>query len=303
MNLAELHSFAMVARHGSFSRAARELGLTQPGVSRQVQRLERELGVELLHRRHGEVVLTDAGEHVLAYSEEVLERHRRLLDDLHGEIANLSGTLRIAASTTPGELLVPDIVAAFTARHPAVSPQIFITDSVEVITELRERHWHVGFTGARLPDPVLRYDVVAQDEIVLAVPAQHPFASRGEIALHELEGQPVLEREPGSGTLRSVRDELAKHGLSLPQYRVAMVLGTTQAIVLAVEKGHGVGWVSSLALARHPASGIAQVRIADTPLIRSLYLVTEPQRLLPPMVNAFVDWVRQWQAIRPISPL
>jgi DNA-binding transcriptional LysR family regulator len=303
MDMAQLEGFLAVARHRNFTRAGRELRLSQPGVSRQMQRLEREVGVTLLERRDGRLTLTPAGERFLAYAQEALARHRQLLSQLQERPAAVAGELLIAASTTPGEFLVPELVTAFTARYPEVRPQVFITDSAQVVAELRERSWDVGFVGARLPGRGLQYDVVAEDEVVLAVPAGHPFAARKQVGLEELEGQPFLEREGGSGTLRSVRTALAGQGRTLPGYRVEMVLSSIQAILLAVERGYGMGWVSSLALGPGWAKHVALVRLTGVSLRRELYLVQERQRLLPPVAALFADWVRrERKAVPPPGP-
>lgn len=291
MDLAQLQSFVAVARRRSFTLAAQELDLTQPGVSRQVQKLEQELGVALLDRRHGGVELTPEGHRFRAYAEDALDRYERLRRELQSVDA-VSGELLIAASTTPGEFLVPGLVARFTALHPNVRPRVFIADSAEVLTELTERRWDLGFVGVHLPRRGLSYDVVAEDEVVLAVPAGHPFAARATVELAELEGQPFIEREGGSGTMLSVRAAVAKHGLELPAWRVAMVLNTTQAVVSAVQSGYGLGLVSSLALADRPAGRIALVRLAELSLRRPLYLVQEQRRPLPPVAAAFTAWVR-----------
>lgn len=291
MDLAQLESFVALGRHGSFTRAAEELHLTQPAVSRHVQKLERELGRALLARRRGAIALTPAGERFLEYAREAVDRHRRMLSDL-GRRAALAGELRIAASTTPGEFLVPGLVASFTARHPDVRPQVFIADSAEVVEELRARRSDVGFVGIELPGRDLRYHVVAGDEVVLAVPAGHPFAERGEVPLEELAGQLFLEREGGSGTLLTFRTALAERGLAPPAYRVAMVLSNTQAIISAVQNGYGIGLVSSLALRVRETERVAAVRLAGLPLRRSLFLVLEKGRPLPPAAAGFAAWVR-----------
>lgn len=293
MDLTWLETFLQVAKHGSFTRASEDLHLTQPGVSRQVQKLERELGVLLFERREGAVHLTAAGERLRTYAEDVLERRRRLLVELQGETTTLSGELRIAASTTPGEFLVPGLVARFTEQYPEVRPQVFITDSSMVVEELVARRWDVGFVGAKLTRRGLRYYPVGEDEVVLATPPDHPFAARSEVALPELEGQPFVEREGGSGTLRTVHQALAERGLSLPPHRTVMVLGTTQAVVSAVENGYGIGWVSSLALEHRGPGRVAVVRLAGVSLRRVLYLIHETRRPLPPVAAAFVNWARK----------
>ena len=303
MNLEQLQSFLAIARDRSFTRAARELRLTQPGISRQIQRLEQELGVLLLQRHRGSLQLTSAGEHLLVYAEETLSRHRQLLSQLRDESAGVAGALRIAASTTPGEFIVPDLVARFTALYPEVEPEVFTTDSAQVVEELRERRWDIGFVGVRLQGREargLRYDVVAEDEVVLAVPISHPFAARGEVAFQELAGQSFLEREGGSGTLRSVRAILARQGLALPAYRMAMGVNSTRAILSGAERGYGMGWVSSLALGPSWAGRLAAVRLTGLPLHRQLYMVQERQRPLPPAATAFADWVRR--EVRDVAP-
>src|SRR5439155_9015950 len=106
MNFADITSFLRAAEAGSFTVAARERGLAQPGLGRQIQRLERSLGVALFERGRRGLLLTPAGERYRAYAEDVLARHQQLLDELRGAEASLEGQLRIAASTTPAEFLV-----------------------------------------------------------------------------------------------------------------------------------------------------------------------------------------------------
>ena len=291
MNLDQLQTFLLLARCGSFTRAAAELHLSQPAVSRHIQKLERELGVTLLTRRRGRVELSPAGERVRSYAEEVVGGHVRLLADLGEQPSRLAGELRIVASTTPGEFLVPGLVSAFTTSHPRVSPRIQIADSTEVVAQLRSRNADVGFSGVKLPGRDLVHRPIATDEIVLAVPPLHPFASRTSVELSELAGQPFLTRESGSGTQLSFLALLAEHGLEVPPYRSVMVLSNTAAIVSAVGNGYGIGFVSCLALRGRGPEGPVAVRIAGLTLTRSLYLVVEKDRPLPPPAASFAGWV------------
>ncbi|MGH7425643.1 MAG: LysR substrate-binding domain-containing protein [Candidatus Methylomirabilales bacterium] len=299
LDLRQLETFVAVARHLSLTTAARDVHLTQPGVSRQVQSLENELGVALFARRGREgIELTAAGERFLAYAKDVLGDHRQLMQDLREGPGGLAGELRIAASTTPGEFLVPWFVAGFAAQYPQVHPQVVIANSMGVVAELRGRRCDLAFTGARLPGKDLTFDPIAEDEVVLAVPQEHPFSTRGEIQLGELEGQPLLEREAGSGTRLTVQAALAERGLALPG-RVVMVLGNAQAIVLAVQSRHGVGFVSSLALQDRSPDRVVAIRLAGMALRRWLYMVTEKTRPLPRPASAFVAWVRELTNGRP----
>lgn len=295
MDVAALTAFVVVARTGSMTAAATALGLSQPGVSRQIQRLEAAVGVALLNREGRQLRLTPAGERFRAYAETSLAQYETVLRELRGEAALLEGDLRIVASSTPGEFLVPQWVAAFVALHPGVRPEIAIADTSIVEDAVRAQRYDLGFVGACLQGRGLEYTVVADDEVVLAVPADHLFASRRQVTLSELAGQPFLVREGGSGTAASVVRLLAERGLQLPEHRTVMVLGSTQAIVSGVEQGLGLGWVSGRALeARNPLR-VRAVRLRELPLRRPLSLVRDPQRPLTPVATAFVDWVCQQQ--------
>ena len=289
--LSDLEAFLRVAARGSFTAAARELGLTQPGLSRQMQKLERRLDIPLFVRTSTGVRLTAAGDRYRTYASDMLARHRQLLAELRGDGAALSGPLHIAASSTPGEFLVPRLVADFTADHPDVRPVVFTADSEEVCHELLERRWDLGFVGARIKRESLRFDPVGTDEIVLAVPADHPFAQMREVPLELLAGKRFVEREGGSGTVLSVRRTLGDLGLALPPHRVSMTLSTTQAIVAAVRAGYGIGFVSSFALPDPRDGRVVAVRVAGIPLLRTLYLVREKRRLLSPIARRFAEFV------------
>ena len=292
MDLEELQSFIAVSRRGSFTKAAQDRHLTQPGVSRHVQRLERELGVTLMERRRGSLTLTPAGQRLLAYAEDAVQRERRFVSSLRRTVLAVAGELRIAASTTPGEFLVPGWVAGFTQLHPDVHPQVFVADSREVVEELRERRWDLGFVGTEVPARDLTYEEVAHDQVVLAVPSSHPFAGRASVSLADLNGQPFLEREGGSGTLSSFRSALTTRGLPFPEYKVVMVLNSTHAILSAVSNGYGLGLVSILAMRPNPPSGVSAVRIKELPRRRPLFLVRSRHRPLPTAASAFAEWVR-----------
>ncbi|MSQ24523.1 MAG: LysR family transcriptional regulator [Chloroflexi bacterium] len=291
MDVSTLENFLLVAERGSFTAAARELGISQPGLTRQIQKLERSLGVALLARAREGVSCTPAGERYRAFASDVIARHHQMLDELLGAEASLGGELRIIASTTPGEFLVPRLVAEFTEAYPEVRPVVFTTASSRVVEELLEGRWHMGFVGAPMQRPGLHLYPVGEDEVVLAVAGSHPFARGPEVPLAALATQRFVEREDGSGTILNVKWALWQRGLALPPYRVAMTLSTTQAIVSAVRAGYGVGFVSSMAIDPAQKNEVVAVRIAGVPIRRTLYLVREERRLLPPVARRFVDFV------------
>ncbi|MCL5961844.1 MAG: LysR family transcriptional regulator [Chloroflexi bacterium] len=290
MDLGQLRAFAQTARLGSFSAAARSLGLTQPGVSRQLQQLERELGCALVDREQRPVALTPEGREFLYCAENVLNELDTTLRRLKAGNDELAGPLFVVASTIPGEFIVPGLLAQFTVRHQHVKPSLLITDSAGVARELLARKAEIGFLGAPVGRRRLRLISFAEDEIVLAVPAGHPLADKRKISLCDLAGQPLVEREGGSGTLESLRRLLMQQGQRLPEYRVAMVVGTSQAQLAAIEAGVGLGFVSSLALTNRSNLKATAVEIEGVKLTRTLYLAHE-HAPLSAVAQTFVRFV------------
>lgn len=295
MNIAQLTTFVAVIETGSLTSAAQLTGVTQPGVTRQMQRLESELGVALLERLPTGVRPTPEGERLLVFAREFVDGYGDLLAAVQDPATPLEGRLRIIASTTPGEYLVPALATDFSKQHPAVTTEVFVADTTVVIEEMLERRWDIGFVGRSTDHKRLACTAVATDEIVLAVPGDHDFAKRNKIALADLAGVRIIEREGGSGTWMTVQDELKRLGLSIPPYDSSIVLGSTQAIVSAVDAGLGVGFVTARALERHDSARVSQVRISEASFTRNLYMVHEQGRPLPRIVRSFRDHVLEAQ--------
>ncbi|HEY3115293.1 MAG TPA: LysR family transcriptional regulator [Chloroflexota bacterium] len=291
MDVADLESFILVAERGSLTVAARDLGISQPGLTRQIQKLERALGMPLFRRAPNGIHLTAAGERYRAYANDVLGRHHQMLAELRGADDVVEGELRLAASSAPAEFLAPRLVADFTALYPKVRAIVFTGDSQSVVDEVFEGRRDLGLVGARINRKGLRFDSIGGDEIVLAVPPSHPFSRLAEVPVEALGNQRFVEREDGSGTMLSVRRALARRGLSLPPYRVVMTLTTTQAIVSSVRAGYGLGFVSSLALADVGTDGPVAVRLAIGPLVRQLYLVRDGRRSPPLVGRRFAEYI------------
>ncbi len=298
MNLDQLRTLVRIVEEGSFSAAARAGGLSQPAVSKQVQRLEAELGVRLLVRRPRQpVALTPAGERVLAFAREMLARWESLTQGLAAQPAVEEGLLSLAASTIPGEYVLPRLLAAFRAECPQVRVRMTVSDTAEVLARLGEGEADVGVVGAALERPGLHLERWVGDEIVLAVPAGHPLAGRRWATVAELSEQPLLLREEGSGTRRSVEAALAAVGYRLPRDRVRLTLGSTQAILQAVVQGLGLGFVSALAAEEAQEAGrLACLRLTGVDLRRDLYLAYRPQRAADATVACFLAFARRHRA-------
>ncbi|MCK4274211.1 MAG: LysR family transcriptional regulator [Dehalococcoidales bacterium] len=293
MNIDHLKTFQEVVRLGSFSEVARKLAISQPAVSFQIQKLERELGMRLIDRTQRAITLTAAGKRLLKFADSIEAERDRLQHDLEQMREEISGDLLIAASTIPGEFLLPVLLAKFKQRHPAVKIQVDVSDSLTVINRVRDNTYEVGFCGVAPEGQGLASFEVAGDEIVLIVFPEHPFARKGEVSPDELEGEPLIFREATSGTQRSLESRLSRAGLDLRKFTPNLVLGSTQAVVSAVAVGAGIAFVSNLAIKKSLALGLVrQVGVRDLRLSRDFYCVYRQERVVSRLLEGFINFIK-----------
>ncbi len=293
MNIEQLYTFREVARLGSFSEVARMLGISQPAVSFQIQKLEQELGIRLIDRSQRAITLTKAGRRLLGFAESVGKEREQLRHDLEQMRDEVAGDLLIGASTIPGEYLLPPLLAKFKQLHPAVKIQVDVSDSAAVIARIRDNTYEVGFCGFAPEGQDLDSFKIAGDEIVLIVPPEHPFAKRGEVAPDELEGEPFIFREATSGTQRSLQGLLSKAGVDIRKWTPHLVLGSTQAVILAVADGAGIAFVSDVAVKKGLAPGrVKQVGVRGLMLSRDFYCVYRKERIVSRLHEEFLNFVR-----------
>jgi DNA-binding transcriptional LysR family regulator len=290
-----LRTLVAIVEQGSLSAAARAKRISQPAITKQVQRMEAELGLALVVRGpKRQVGLTPAGERLLAFARTTLASYETLERELAALKSAERGRLSLAASTIPGEYVLPGLLAVFRAEYPQIEVQMTISDSSDVASRLLAGEADVGVIGSTIRRAGLRLERLVGDEVVLAVPPEHPFAGREKVMVEDLRDQPLILREEGSGTRRSVEAALEAAGLSLPQENVALILGSTQAILQAVAQGLGVGFVSARASTQAQADGrLACVGLEGVDLRRDLNLAYSVQRAGDPLVARFVDFARE----------
>jgi len=288
-----LKTFLEVVKLGSFSRAAAKLAITQPAASFQIQALERELGIRLLDRKKKGVTLTEAGKRLLRFAEVVENEREQLTHDLSQLREDITGNLAIAASTIPGEFLLPSILARFKNLHPTVGSSMVISDSIGIITMIQDGKCEVGFCGIPPQGTDLTSFKIAEDEIVLIVFPEHPFALQDKVSLEELGKQPLIHREETSGTQRSLESMLHKAGFNLKIHPPSLILGSTQSVIAAVEAGLGIAFVSNMAIKKSLA--LKLLKVISTPelkLKRDFYCVYRKERIVSRLLEEFLAFVR-----------
>ena len=295
MNLENLRAYIEVVKLESFSEAARHLAVTQPAVSHQIQKLERDLGVHLLDRKEGGVSMTAAGEQFHRFALKVLSEEIHLTEKLQGLTGTVNGKLVLGASTVPGEYILPRLLGHFVELHPAVEASVLVGDTDAVAEKVMSGECDLGFVGAVVEGRGLKRSEFLTDELVLIVPITHPLAGRTSVPIADLEGEKLIDREAGSGTMRSARQILQQTGFDGRQWQKAMTFGSTQAIVSAVEAGLGVAFVSVFAAQKSIECGhIGALRIDGVPLKRDLYVTYLENHLTSRLQQEFLSFALLW---------
>jgi DNA-binding transcriptional LysR family regulator len=274
MNIAQLRTFLTVVERGSFSEAARTLGISQPAVTMQIQALEADVGATLLDRRYRRVDLTEAGNTLMPYARKVMAE----LDDARAEIGALSGTvtghLTIAASTTPGVYVIPRLLGSYLAANPQVRVTITVQDTADVVAAIESGRADVGVTGAMIKGSRVSYQELGADELVVICPVGDELAGWNNVPFAHLAEADWVMREMGSGTRQVADLALADHGIDPQELRVVVELGTGEAIVSAVEGGLGVGMLSRFVAEKALSLGtVARVDLEGDPILRPFYSV------------------------------
>src|SRR3972149_2379853 len=213
MDARQLEIFVKVAELGSFSKAAEALFLTQPTVSAHIRGLEEELGVRLLDRLGRGAAPTKAGQLLLGYGRRILELHREARQALDQFQGRMSGELVIAASTIPGEYVLPALIGRFKEKYPDIAISLLIGDTQRVVEWVLEGRAERGVAGAQIAHRALESRELMPDELVRVVSAAHPWQGKKTATLEEVRAEPLIVRERGAGSRHALAKALAGGGL------------------------------------------------------------------------------------------
>jgi len=296
MNFKQLEAFLWVAELQSFTKAARQLYMSQPAVSFQIKALEEDLEVTLFKRGDKKIVLTDAGRLLYPEAKQMFRHYQKIkagLDDLKGL---KTGHLVVGAGTIPGEYLLPLLIGEFKKRYPGIQVTLKVSGSGQVERWVREREIDLGITGMSVESEGIECLPWLQDQLLLIVPPSHPWVDLGTIELSDLKKEVMIFREQGSGTRRTIEQKLAEHNIDVSEITVGMELGSTRAVITAVEAGLGVSIVSRYAARESLELGwVREVQVAGFDLRRTLYQVRHSQNLGGFAVEAFTEFINDPQ--------
>lgn len=293
MNLRQLELFSLVAELGNVTEAARHLYMTQPAVSQTIADLEESLGLKLFDRINRRMHLTFAGEVLYKYSRKILSQVEEAEAHMLEITNNRIGRLRLGASTTIGIYLLPMLVGQYKQKYQAIQ-STFVIDNTTVVEEmLLDNRLDMGFVEGLVHSAEIVVQKVKDDELWLICSPQHQWAVQGRTVIgpEEIEGQPLILREQGSGTREVVEKVLQQHKVN---YHTWHVLNNTEAIKRAVMADIGIAFVSQLAVEEEINCGrLARIKIKDIPISREFRLIWHKDKYHTPLLKTFIDLTMQ----------
>jgi len=237
-------------------------------------------------------MLSEAGQRLYPYAQRILALHQEARQKVTGKKTPLAGELSLAASSIPGEHLLPRFLQVFRKRNPRIQVRATVADTAAVLSQVERGEVQMGLVGAKRDRPYLEFRPFACDRMALVVPARHALGCRKQVSLQELCEQPLILREAGSGSRWCLEEALSWAGKSATDLRVALELGSNEGIKEAVLRGIGLAVLSTQAVAKELRSGqLRALRVRDLCLKRKMFVVWDRRRVLSIPARLFLDLV------------
>ncbi len=295
-----MESFLSVVKHKSFSKAAKELYLTQPTVSNNIQNLERELKIVLLDRKSKTVTLTDAGKEFYRYALELINTRDKAKHIMMEKSESIEGEISINASSIPEQYILPYIIKGFVKKYPKVTFTVTHKNSKDVVEEILKGKNNFGIVGAKYASEVLEYIDFFQDELVLAVPNNENYHWASDtVDMDSLLSSKFIFRKKGSGTRLIVEKGLSDIGIHLDNLNITSFIDSNEMIKKMIELELGISLISKIAVKNEMDLGLIKTyRIKNLELNRSFYFVYHKHRTLSPVVDEFRDFLINWKGTK-----
>jgi len=280
-----------VAENKSFSRAARELFISQPAVSLHIHKLENELGVSLFNRSEKGVELTHAGMVLYKYARKILD----LVTEAETEINRINGVIKgrltIGATLTIGEYVLPGIIGGFKQLFPQVEILMHVQNTEVIVEELLAGHYDLALIEGLCDNPRIQKKKFLDDEIVLIASNDHPWSKKEIVTLEEVCNSNLILREPGSGTRLITEMALSRAGVDLSKLNIMMELGSSEAIKASVASNLGVAFISKWTLEKELKLELLKViKIKDFSIPRSFNIILDKNRSV--LTHAAKEFIR-----------
>jgi len=290
-----LKVFVTVAEQRNFSRAAEMLNLSQPGVSQHIRNLENEFGVQLMHRSSKQVKMTEAGQILYKQATQMLSLYEAAKEEIHLLRNEVTGSLRIGASFTIGEYILPRLLSQFVNQYPQVDIQVTIANTEEIAQAVHSKELDIGLVEGHVEySEILLHPPFMEDEMLLVSSTAHPLHSLRTVESQMLQDQVWIFRENGSGT-RAYSDQFIQD----TQLRVtrSFVFNSSQGVKEAVVVGLGIAMLSRWVIHKELESGeLHHIQVKGKRFTRDFHILQEPKSLDTMAVKIFIQKIRELES-------
>ena len=300
MDFKQLEVFVAVSKHQSFSKAARELFLTQPTVSSHIQNLEKELDTILVNRNNKNITLTKSGEILYDHAIYILNNCKKAVYDIKEYAGKIEGIIDIACSSIPEIYILPDFLKNFTGTYPNVKFSISHYDSQYAISEILNERVNFGLVGSKINNSQIEYLDLIDDELVLITPSNLDlYNSNGFIDINELYNLKFIMRKEGSGTRNLIINTLKQNKFSIDKLDVVAHVESNEAIKEMVRLGLGVSFISYTSCIDYLNSNkLKFYKIKDINFKRKFYFIYSKKKIFNPLENKFLNTLCEYFEIQ-----
>jgi DNA-binding transcriptional LysR family regulator len=292
MNLNQLKIFYLAAKYKNLTKAAKDLNITQPAVTKGIQRLQEHYEVMFVNRFGQKLALTDAGKVLYGIAEKIFEMERYAEDSIREFQKHKKGHIRIHSSESFGAYYLPSIMTPFCKKNPFVKISIDILPTEQVVGNIIELKNDVGFISYPIEDKKIILNEILKDHLVLIVSPANPLAQKQPIDPHDLEKQPMIVYENGSALRTAIDKFIVNNKISV---NIPLELSSNQAIKKAVEDGLGVALISrQVADEEIQAGRLVAIPLSGRSINRKFYMVYHRDKYISEILKGFIDTVKNW---------
>lgn len=291
ITLKQLQVFICITQEKTITAAAEKLFLSKPAVSMSLSELEKQLGQPLFERKNNRLFINDLGKQLLPLADEQVERSK-LISSLFTDEHQLNGKLRIGASNTVGNHLLPAMLSDFRKRFKHQNQSLLIDNSQTISDQIKDYELDIGLVEENLFDSQLQSIKWLKDEMVIVCSPDHPLTEKKYLNIDDLEDQQWILREAGSGTRSFFLNQI---GRKLSNYEISLELKSTEAIINCTSAALGISCISKLA-AHHALADKRVIQLTlNIDMHRDYWLIWHKDRYQSPLLKTFIDFSKQWQ--------
>lgn len=294
MNIKQLEVFLAVAESSSFSKGAESTFITQSTVSQHVSALEKEFDLLLFDRTGKGALLTEAGKLLATHAGRIVAGMREAELALRRFKGAEEAFLRVGGSNIPADYMIPAALPLLLQRFPGITVTVWQGDSRGILDRLLMEEIELCLVGSLFPLKEIDFKPMGNDLIRLVVGSRHPWRERSSVTVAEIEHEPLILRESGSGTGQSLLNAMMQAGLNRSKLKIKAVLGSNEAIKQAVMGGLGISFVSELSVKKELARGeLVALPVDGLEIARQFHLAVRSGRVLSPAAEAFVTVMQE----------